>query len=233
MENKNSALIGGIRTFAFSDKNEMLEYISDKKNILIAMNAEKVMKNDPRLKKIINENIGYSDGFGAVLALKKKGLDAVKIAGAEFWLEIINKFYKERSFYLMGATQEVIENTILKLKEEYPNINIVGYKDGFLDDVAKESLIQELKDKKPDIVFVAQGSPRQEFLMNDLMKEHSALYMGLGGSYDVYTGLKKRAPKIFINLNLEWLYRLIKEPTRFGRQIALVKFMYLLLRKKI
>jgi len=233
MENKNSALIGGIRTFAFSDKNEMLEYISDKKNILIAMNAEKVMKNDPRLKKIINENIGYSDGFGAVLALKKKGLDAVKIAGAEFWLEIINKFYKERSFYLMGATQDVIEKTILKLKVEYPNINIVGYRDGFLDDVAKEYLMQELKDKKPDIVFVAQGSPRQEFLMDDLMKEHSALYMGLGGSYDVYTGLKKRAPKIFINLNLEWLYRLIKEPTRFGRQIALVKFMYLLLRKKI
>jgi len=233
MINKDSALIGGIRTFAFKDKSEMLEYISDKKSILIAMNAEKVMKNDLKLKEIINANIGYTDGFGAVMALKKKGLYAVKIAGAEFWLEIIKKFHKNKSFYLMGASNETINKTIIKIKEDYPNINIVGYRDGFLNDADKKSLILELKEKKPDVVFVAQGSPRQEFLMNDLIKEHPALYMGLGGSYDVYTGLKKRAPKIFIDFNLEWLYRLVKEPTRIGRQLSLIKFMYLLLINKI
>jgi len=233
MQNKNTALIAKIRIFSFKNKSEMLEYISDQKKILIAMNAEKIMNNDPKLKEIINENIGYPDGYGAVMALKKKGLDATKIAGAEFWLEIIKKFHKEKSFYLMGASQEVIENTIQKLKEEYPNIDIVGYRNGFLNDDGKENLIQELKAKKPDIVFVAQGSPRQEYLMNDLIKEHPALYMGLGGSYDVYTGLKKRAPKLFLTLNLEWLYRLLKEPTRFGRQISLIKFMYLLFLKKI
>lgn len=224
----NSILIGDIRTFAFKDKSEMLEYIADKKKILIAINAEKIMKNNPKLKKIINENIGYSDGSGAVMALKKKGLDTVKIAGAEFWLEIIQKFYKEKSFYLMGASEDVIEHTILKLKKEYSNINIVGYRDGFLNEENKKNLIIELKDKKPDIVFVAQGSPRQEFLMDELLKQHEALYMGLGGSFDVYTGLKKRAPNFFIKLNLEWLYRLLKEPTRIGRQLVLIKFLFLL-----
>jgi len=233
MENKHSVLIGDIRTYAFKNKFEMLEYISDKNKILIAINAEKVMKNDLKLKEIINENIGYSDGSGAVMALKKKGLDTVKIAGAEFWLDIIKTFYKEKSFYIMGASENIIGKTILKLKKEYPNINIVGYRDGFLNEESKQNLIIELKDKKPDIVFVAQGSPRQEFLMDELIKQHPALYMGLGGSFDVYTGLKKRAPKIFINLNLEWLYRLLKEPTRASRQVALVKFMFLLMTNKL
>ena len=78
--------------------------------------------------------------------------------------------------------------------------------------------------KKPDVIFIAMGSPKQEFLMRDFLKKYNALYMGLGGSFDVYSGVKKRAPKIFINLGLEWLYRLLKEPTRFSRQTSLVKF---------
>jgi len=81
---------------------------------------------------------------------------------------------------------------------------------------------------KPDVIFVAQGSPRQEFLMDELIKIHPALYMGLGGSFDIYGGDKKRAPKLFLDFHLEWLYRLLKEPTRVGRQIIYIKFMILL-----
>jgi UDP-N-acetyl-D-mannosaminouronate:lipid I N-acetyl-D-mannosaminouronosyltransferase len=226
-------MLGGVKTHTFKDRKEMLDFIADKHKILIAVNAEKIIKDDPKLKKIINENIGYPDGAGAVMALKQKGLNAVKIAGAEFWLEIVKRFHKEKSFYIMGASKEVIENTVNKLKEAYPTINIVGYRDGFLKEGDKETLMETLKIKKPNIVFIAQGSPRQEFLMDELMKEHPALYMGLGGSFDVYTEFKKRAPKIFIDLNLEWLYRLITEPTRVGRQLVLVKFLTLLMLKKI
>lgn len=230
---KNSVYINGVKTFAFESRENLLDFIKEKKIILIAINSEKILKKDLKLKQIINQNIGYSDGVGAVMALHQKGFHAVKIPGAELWLDIIKKFHNDKTFYLLGAAQEIIDRTIVKLKTEYPDINIVGYRNGFLKEGDKETLIEELKNKKPDVVFVAQGSPRQEFLMSELFKEHPALYMGLGGSFDVYTGQKKRAPKLFLKLNLEWLYRLLKEPTRASRQLVLLKFLYLLMRRKL
>jgi UDP-N-acetyl-D-mannosaminouronate:lipid I N-acetyl-D-mannosaminouronosyltransferase len=225
---KNNATVNGVKINSFISKDEFLDYINDKRNILVAINAEKILKEDKRLKNIINENIGYPDGVGAVMALKQKGLSATKIPGSEFWLDIINKYQNEKSFYLIGTTTEVIENTVKKLKLEYPNINILGYQNGFINEEQKKELKEKLKDLKPDVVFVAQGTPRQEFLMDELIKIHPALYMGLGGSFDIYGGDKKRAPKIFLDLHCEWLYRLLKEPTRVGRQLSLVKFLVLL-----
>ena len=221
----NNTTVKGIKINAFYSKNDFLDYIKNENKILIAINAEKILKKDTKLKNIINENIGYPDGVGAVMALKQKGLNAVKIPGSEFWLDIIKRFEKEKSFYLIGTTQEVINNTVIKLKTEYPNINILGYQNGFLNDSQKIELKEKLQELKPDVVFVAQGTPRQELLMDELIKVHPALYMGLGGSFDIYGGNKKRAPKIFLDLHLEWLYRLLKEPTRIGRQINLVKFL--------
>jgi len=222
-----------IYVYSFPNRKVFLDYIKDKKKILIAINAIKILNKDKKLHKIINENIAYPDGAGAVMALNKKGVKAVKIPGAEFWLDIIDRFNKQKSFYLLGASQEVIEKTVAKLKTDYPNINIVGFRNGFLNDGDKELLISELQKMKPDIVFVAQGSPRQEYLMDKLFKKHPALYMGLGGSFDVYCGIKKRAPQFFLNNNLEWLYRLLKEPTRYRRQLVLVRFIILLKLKKI
>jgi len=228
----NSTLVNGIKINSFISKDQFLDYINDKKNILVAINAEKILKEDIRLKNIINENIGYPDGVGAVMALKQKGLNATKIPGSEFWLDIINKYQNEKSFYLIGTTTEVIENTVKKLKQEYPNINILGYQNGFINESQKIALKEKLKDLKPDVVFVAQGSPRQEFLMDELIKIHPALYMGLGGSFDIYGGDKKRAPKIYLDFHCEWLYRLLKEPTRISRQLSLIKFLYKLIFNK-
>jgi len=87
-------------------------------------------------------------------------------------------------------------------------------------------VLEDIKQKKPDVVFIAMGSPRQEFLMQRYLQEYKALYMGLGGSFDVYSGMKNRAPKIFVDLGLEWFYRLLKEPTRISRQLKLVKFFF-------
>ncbi len=228
-----STYINGVKVFAFDSRQNLLDFISERKKILIAINTEKILKEDSRLKQIINHNIGYSDGVGAVMALHQKGFQAIKIPGAELWLDIIKKFHNEKTFYLLGSAQDIIDKTVDKLKNEYPAINIVGYQNGFLKEGDKENLIKELKNKKPDIVFIAQGSPRQEILMDELIKEHPALYMGLGGSFDVYTGLKKRAPKFFLKYNLEWLYRLSKEPIRASRQTALIKFLFLYALKKL
>jgi UDP-N-acetyl-D-mannosaminouronate:lipid I N-acetyl-D-mannosaminouronosyltransferase len=223
-----SEIINDYKINAFENKKHFLNQIKNEKKILIAMNAEKILKDDEKLRKIVNENISYPDGIGAVMALKQKGLNTIKIPGSEFWLDIIKEFQNEKSFYFIGSTQEVIENTIRKLKMEYPSINILGYQNGFINEEQKIELKEKLQNLKPDVVFVAQGSPRQEFLMDELIKVHPALYMGLGGSFDIYGGTKKRAPKIFLDLHLEWLYRLLKEPTRIGRQLNLVKFLVLL-----
>ncbi len=226
-------IIRNVFVYPFPDKDVFLDYIENKHKLLIAVNAEKILNEAPKLQQIINDNIGYADGVGTVMALKKKGFNAVKIPGSEFWLDIVQHFYHEKKFYLLGSSQEVIDKTINRLKIDFPGINIVGYRNGFIDEKAKAELKVFLTEKKPDIVFVAQGTPRQEFLMDELIKTHPALYMGLGGSFDIYCGLKHRAPKIFLNLHLEWLYRLLKEPTRFGRQLALIKFLVLLLLSKL
>jgi len=231
----NSGFINGIKIYAPNSKNEFLNYISQNKQILVAVNAEKIMKSNHLAKDIINRNFGYPDGIGAVWALKRKGhKEIVKIAGCELWLSIINNYYKEKTFYLVGGTQEVIVTTVNRLKKEYRGINILNFRNGYIkSDQEKTKLIQDIKKLKPDVVFVAMGSPKQELLMEELQKEHQATYQGLGGSFDVYTGNVKRAPKIWVDNNLEWAYRLLEEPSRIKRQITYIPFLIKLIFNKL
>ncbi len=217
--------VNNIKIYPFTTKKELIEYVILKNKILVAVNAEKILNKDKKLQDIINNNIGYSDGIGAVMALKKKGFNAIKIPGVELWYDIIKRYNTEKSFYFIGASQEVIELTVTKLKKEFPKINIKNYRNGYLKNTDIEILKIDLKEKKPDIVFVAMGTPKQEFLMHKLIKIHPALYQGLGGSFDVYCGNLKRAPKIFIKFKLEFLYRLLLEPKRVFRQLKLVRFL--------
>jgi UDP-N-acetyl-D-mannosaminouronate:lipid I N-acetyl-D-mannosaminouronosyltransferase len=224
-------LINKIKTYSPSSREELMNFALQEKKILIAVNAEKILHSNTEIQEIINQNIGYPDGIGAVWALNKKGLkDVVKIPGCELWLDIVKKYAGEKSFYLIGGKQAVIEETVLKLKNEFPSITIKGFRNGYIKtDQEKEKLKMELVEKKPDFIFVAMGSPKQEQLMKELMNVHSAVYQGLGGSFDVYTGYVERAPKWWIDKNLEWAYRLVKQPSRFTRQLPLIKF-YLLLK---
>lgn len=226
--------IGNLLVYNFTSRQELIDFSIGEKKILIAINAEKILKKDENLIQIINRNIGYADGIGAVMALRQKGAkNPIKIPGVELWLDIVKTCYKTKSFYLIGSTNEVIEKCVELLKQQFPEINILGYHSGFFDNEQEKNIKNEIVQKKPDIIFVAMGSPRQEFFMNNLYNYHQALYMGLGGSFDVFTGKVKRAPKIFVSLGLEWLYRLIKQPFRWKRQIVLVKFFILLLLKKL
>ena len=206
----------GIEIYAPNSKNEFLNYISKNKQVLVAVNAEKIMRSSLKAKDIINRNFGYPDGIGAVWALKRKGFNnVIKIAGCDLWLDIIDKYHNSKSFYLVGGSQNVIEKTVLKLKNEFPSINILNSRNGYIKSKNEtKALIQNIKESNPDFVFVAMGSPKQEFLMEAMQKEHKATYQGLGGSFDVYTGNINRAPKIWIKANLEWAYRLFREPSR-------------------
>jgi len=228
-------LLGGVEVYPFTSAEELISYVSGHPAILVAINAEKILHATDELKAIYNRNLGYSDGAGAVLALKKKGHQkACKIAGCELWLKIIERYSREKSFYLVGGKPEVIEETIQKLRKDFPRINIVGYRDGYLKGNDDEVLIEDIAAKKPDVVFVAMGSPKQELLMERMQRVHpNAIYQGLGGSFDVYTGRVERAPEWWIRHNLEFAYRLIKQPSRIKRQIHLVRFLFRVLTNRI
>ena len=118
--------VNGIKVYPFTSEEELLESVNRQKGILIAINAEKIMNASEEIRTIISQNIGYCDGVGTVIALKKKGYNKViKIAGCELWLRIIKEYYKEgKTFYLIGGKQEVIERTVAKLKKEFLGIQI-------------------------------------------------------------------------------------------------------------
>jgi len=228
--------LNGVKVYPFTSPSNVLEHVNQHKGILVAINAEKILHATEQTRSIINRNIGYCDGYGAVMALKRKGYkNTTKIPGCELWLQIISMTYQQgKTFYLVGGKQEVIDQTITNLRNDFPGINIVNYRNGYIKtEEEKQTLINDISHKKPDIVFVAMGSPKQELLMEEMNKKHAAIYQGLGGSFDVYTGNVKRAPKWWIEHNLEWAYRLIKEPVRIKRQIHLFKFLFLVYCGKI
>ena len=229
----NVAIINGFRVFGFTSRKELITHLRLNPCILLAINAEKIYSGNEELKKISQDGLGYPDGIGAVIALKRKGLEfAIRIPGSELWLDIVAELSLEKSFYFIGSTQEVIDEVVHRLKANFPGINIVGHRNGYLKDKDIEILEEDIKRTKPDVVFVAQGSPRQERLMKRLQSSHNAIYMGLGGSFDVFTENVKRAPRIFRENGLEWLFRLLSQPKRIKRQWVYIPFLINLYRDK-
>lgn len=226
-----SESLNGVVTYAPASRKALIDYALKHDKILVAVNAEKILHATDQSREIINRNLGYPDGIGAVWALRKKGYkEVVKIPGCELWLDIVKQHYKDKTFYLVGGKQAVIEATVNKLKTEFKGIQICNYRNGYLKTEEETSaLIADIKAHKPDIVFVAMGSPKQELLMERIQQQHQATYQGLGGSFDVYTGTVKRAPQWWVNNNLEWAYRLINQPSRIKRQIHLIRFLMNLL----
>ncbi|WP_372377735.1 WecB/TagA/CpsF family glycosyltransferase [Vibrio natriegens] len=222
--------INGVSIHTPTSRKSLIDFAIKNNSILIAVNAEKILHATDESREIINRNVGYPDGLGAVLALKQSGFsDVVKIPGCELWLDIIRTHYSDKTFYLVGGKDSVIQETVCLLQKEFQGIDILNYRNGYLKaETETQALINDIVDRKPDIVFVAMGSPKQELLMEKMSKQHSALYQGLGGSFDVYTGVVKRAPSWWVEHHLEWLFRLLQEPKRIVRQVHLVRFVTLL-----
>ena len=231
---KERVELNGMKVFPFCSPKDLLDFADSHKGILVAVNAEKVTKATDETRSIGNNNIGYADGAGVVVAMHKLGHpEAVRIAGCDLWLDIIRESYKEKSFYLIGGKQEVIDETIAKLRQEFKGVKILGYRNGYIkSDDERNTLIADVAEKKPDVVYVAMGSPKQEFLMADMMAQHKAIYQGLGGSFDVYTGRVKRAPLWWQKHNLEFLYRFLKQPQRYKREYYRLKFLVWLIMGK-
>lgn len=194
----------------------------DKKTFIITANPETLMigEETPEFDAILksDDTIIVPDGIGVVKAAGILGYTVKeRVTGVEIvqrLLEILNE--QGKSLYLLGAKEEVLEQLVSKIKKEYPSLNIVGYQNGYVKD--KDVVFDEIASLQPDAVLVALGIPAQELLIAKHYGRFSkGIFIGVGGSFDVLSGMKKRAPQIFIKLNLEWLYRIACEPKRIKR----------------
>lgn len=201
-------------------------------------NAEIVQMciDDPSKRELINSaDLIIPDGAGVILAGKILGspLPKGKVAGIELCENLVRlSGEKGWKIFMLGGKPGIAEIASQKLTEKYPDTNIVGINDGYFKNDAE--IIEKINASGADILFVCLGVPKQEEWMYAHKNELNVKLMGgFGGSFDVFAGQVNRAPDFFINCNLEWFYRLIKEPSRFGRMMKLPKFVFGSLKDKI
>ncbi|MFK8258910.1 lipopolysaccharide N-acetylmannosaminouronosyltransferase [Erwinia sp. AnSW2-5] len=227
--------IRGIALSGFSDMAQFVDYLNQqgelKTGTLVAINAEKVLtaEADAAVSQLIDAaEYKYADGISIVRSIRKKYPQAQvsRIAGADLWEALMQRAGREGTpVFLIGGKPSVLLQTIDKLRRQW-NVNIVGSQDGFFTPDQRDALFTRIRESGAKLVTVAMGSPRQEILMRDCKASYpDALYMGVGGTYDVFTGQVKRAPKIWQRMGLEWLYRLISQPSRLRRQLRLLKYL--------
>jgi UDP-N-acetyl-D-mannosaminouronate:lipid I N-acetyl-D-mannosaminouronosyltransferase len=204
----------------------------------IAINAEKVItcSLDRALEATIaRATLRYPDGAGVVVAMRLKGARSTRVAGADLWLEVLRQARgRHLGIALIGARPEVLTATRRRIEKDFPYVRVLVARNGYdgLRNVA--GLVEELTEERPHLVFVALGSPGQELLIEKLRDAHpSGFYMGLGGSFDIYSGAKKRAPLWMQRWGLEWLFRFLAEPSRAPRETKRLRFLALLLLRRL
>lgn len=238
-----SVRIRGIELLAIPNQTQFVDFLLNQGRIrtgkLVAINAEKVIlsEQDPQIRPLLQSaEYKYADGISIVCAIKRKYPQyhqIERIAGVELWEGLLMgaRAY-DMPVFLVGGQAEVLGQTAEKLRGL--GVRIVGFQDGYFDEQAQTQVIERIRQSGAKFVSVAMGSPKQEhFIANAQQIYPEALYMGVGGSYDVFVGKVKRAPKIWQRLGLEWLFRLLQQPTRWQRQLRLLKYAYYYVTKQL
>lgn len=250
---KSSKILGVM--LSSTHKSEVLELISSKlkhkmKFYIVTPNPEILVHADTNqnLKEVLNKgDLAIPDGVGLILAgklLKVRNLNLIK--GRELMLDLFTLANEKKlKIFLLGSTKKVIEKSLVKIKNTYPNIIAKGNPGPMLDtnaqcltdnDIAKQrDILDKINKFKPDLLFIAFGAPKQELWLG---KHYENLKIGgamvVGGSLDYFAGIKKPPPKFLNNLGLEWLWRLANEKGHLRRVIrATIEFPFLILKQKI
>jgi len=204
---------------------------SGKPNLIVTPNPEMIVnsQSDPLMKEIINNaSLRLPDGISMVVVSKIMGKPLKeRVAGIDFMLKAVEHSVQKRyRIFLLGGKPGIAKKAAQILRNRHPSMQLVGIHDGYFEHDG--TIINLVKKAKPDILFAGLGAGRQEkWLYKYLNTLGVPVCVGVGGSMDVISGYKKRAPKIIQKLYIEWLYRLITEPWRWKRQLALPKFLWL------
>lgn len=201
----------------------------------VVINASKInlIEKDKKLKNIIDScPLINADGASIIWAAKKLNIPLKeRVTGIDLFLNLVNlaaeKHYK---IYLFGATEEVVLKVKSIFEEQYPSLQIVGYRNGYFTEDDEPEIVKDMSESGADIMFVAFSSPKKEYWINKYLNVLNIPFvMGVGGSFDIVAGKTTRAPKWMQNCSLEWFYRFIQEPRRMFKRyiIGNVKFMLL------
>ena len=198
---------------------------------VVTLNAEMTMQaeNSPALATVIRQaELVIPDGAGVVLYLKSQGKTVQRCPGIELAEALLTEAADAETpwpVFLFGGAPGVAETAATNWQRKFPRLAIAGTHHGYLTPELEAELCQTLKTLQPRLIFVGLGVPRQELWI----AEHrhlcpNAVWIGVGGSFDIWAGTKTRAPKWLGDNHLEWVYRLYQEPWRWRRMLALPKF---------
>ncbi len=231
MENRLNILGTGVDTLTMDEAVDFLVSACDGEMFtsVYTPNSEILLhayKNADYCAVLNRGGLVTPDGIGVIYASKILGRALPeRVSGFDLANSLLQKAApKNKTLYLFGGKPGVAQRAAKKIEELYPGVNIVGTQDGYFDAEKEKAIIADINEKRPDILFVCLGFPKQECWIDAHRDLNVKVAMGIGGSLDVFAGEVKRAPLFFQKAGLEWLYRLIKQPSRFVRMLALPKF---------
>lgn len=203
---------------------------------IVTVNTEFVMaaRQDAVFRKcLLSADLALADGAGIILAAKLLHQPIPpRLAGVDFVQTLANESTKQGySVYLLGGQGGVAKQTSNVLQSRSPGLKIVGVDESSPEDL---DVIKRIKICQPDILLVAWGAPKQDVWIN--LHKHDLnvpVMIGVGGTFDFLAGKQKRAPKWMRDFGLEWLWRLLREPKRWRRQLALPHMFILILLQKL
>jgi N-acetylglucosaminyldiphosphoundecaprenol N-acetyl-beta-D-mannosaminyltransferase len=232
----------GVPVTPFDSFEAAVDYVGHRitegqKTFCVAINPEKIqsVNRDPALRRAVDaSNLQICDGIGVVLAaLLLYGRKLARCTGVDLFIEVARLAEaKHLRVFLLGGTLASNAGARRKLLELFPGLQVAGWRDGYFKD--SEEVVNEVNSSKADILFVALGSPRQElWIAENLTRLHANFCMGVGGTFDVMSGIAKRAPLFFRRTGTEWLFRLVMQPQRIRRQLAYPVFAMRVLKEKL
>ena len=243
MENKISLLGAGIHNVTMEEAMTVIDSFVAEGGLhqVITLNAEILYQaqENQRLLRLINKaDLVTPDGSGIVWGADYLGMTLKeRVSGIDLLWEIC-RVAPEKGWriYLLGAAPGVAEQAAANLKIKYEGISIAGVRNGYFDMSSQEevqSIVEEVRQAQADILFIAMGAPRQEYFIEDYGKEFGVkVAIGVGGSFDVVAGNVKRAPVFMQKMGIEWLWRLLCQPSRWKRMMNLPRFVRLVKKTK-
>lgn len=199
--------------------------------VIVTPNAEMIMaaqKNAELMKMLNSADMSLPDGIGVVIASRILGDPLLqRTTGFDFMMKLIAMAEKQGlSLFLLGGKPGIAQQAAEQIKAMFPGVNIAGTHHGYFKAEDEHNILDMINDKKPDILLVAMGFPKQEkFMIENKNKLRFRVAIGVGGSLDVLSGNVSRAPEFMQKAGLEWLYRLITQPWRFKRMTVLPLFL--------
>lgn len=197
---------------------------------VVTLNAEMAMQADcnPALRHIIlDADLVIPDGAGVVLYLRLKGHRINRVPGIELAANLLKRLSTKETVFFYGGAPGVASQAAIGWQRQLAGLNIIDTEHGYLSPEEEAVFLARLKSLQPSVILVGMGVPRQEsWIHNHHHLCPNSIWIGVGGSFDVWAGVKTRAPEWMGNNHLEWLYRLYKEPWRWRRMLALPQFVW-------